>query len=126
MSPFFQDHEEGIQDPEEAFNKLKEYLINPSFLSRSTEDEILYLYLAVSPSAVSSALVREDSGIQKPVYFSSRTLHGVDERYHRIEKLSFALIISARRLMPYFQTHAIRVLTKYPMKKILQKPDLST
>jgi ribonuclease HI len=104
---------------------LKEYLTNPPLLSRPTEGEILYLYLAVSPSAVSSALVREDSGIQKPVYFTSKALHGAEERYPRIEKLAFALVISARRLRPYFQAHAIRVLTEYLMKKVLQKPDLS-
>jgi hypothetical protein len=78
----------------------------------------------VSPLAVNSALVREDSGIQKPVYFSSKAFHGAEERYPQIEKLAFAFIVSARRLRPYFQAHAIRVLTKYPMKKILQKPDL--
>jgi hypothetical protein len=110
---------------EEAFGKLKEYLINPPLLSCPDEGEILYLYLAVSPSAVSSALVREDSGIQKPVYFTSKALHGAEERYPRIEKLAFALIVSARRLRPYFQAHAIRVLTEYPMKKILQKKHLS-
>jgi len=104
---------------------LKEYLTNPPLLSRPTEGEILYLYLAVSPSAVSSTLVREDSGIQKPVYFTSKALHGAEERYPRIEKLAFALVISARRLRPYFQAHAIRVLTEYPMKKVLQKLDLS-
>jgi hypothetical protein len=70
-------------------------------------------------------LVREESGIQKPVYFTSKALHGAEERYPRIEKLAFALIVSAWRLRPYFQAHAIRVLTEYPLKKILQKPDLS-
>jgi ribonuclease HI len=104
---------------------LKEYLTNPPLLSRPTEREILYLYLAVSPSAVSSALVKEDAGIQEPIYFTSKALHGVEERYPRIEKLAFALVISVRRLRPYFQAHAIRVLTEYPMKKVLQKPDLS-
>jgi ribonuclease HI len=113
------------EECEEAFGKLKEYLTNPPLLSRPTEWEILYLYLTVSPSAVSSALVREDSGIQKPVYFTSKALHGAEERYPRIKKLAFALVISARRLRPYFQAHAIRVLTEYPMKKVLQKPDLS-
>jgi ribonuclease HI len=39
--------------------------------------------------------------------------------------LAFAFITSARRLRPYFQAHAIRVLTEYPLKKVLQKPDLS-
>jgi hypothetical protein len=113
------------EECEEAFGKLKEYLTNPPLLSSPTEREILYLYLAVSPSVVSSALVREDSGIQKPVYFTSKALHGAEERYPQIEKLAFALVISAKRLRPYFQAHAIRVLTEYPMKKVLQKPDLS-
>ncbi|XP_062170603.1 uncharacterized protein LOC133876352 [Alnus glutinosa] len=114
----------GVNEPilrgeecEEAFGKLKKYLTNPPLLSRPSEGEILYLYLAVSPSAVSSALVREDAGIQKPVYFTGEALHGVEERYPRIEKLAFALFVSARRLRPYFQAHAIRVLTEYPMKK---------
>jgi hypothetical protein len=48
---------------EEAFGKLKEYLTNPPLLSRPSEGEILYLYLVVSPSAVSSALVREEAGV---------------------------------------------------------------
>jgi hypothetical protein len=39
--------------------------------------------------------------------------------------LAFALIISTRKLRPYFQAHVIRVLTEYPLKKVLQKPDLS-
>jgi hypothetical protein len=35
------------------------------------------------------------------------------------------LIVSIRRLRPYFQAHTIKVLTEYPLKKILQKPDIS-
>jgi hypothetical protein len=42
---------------EDAFRQLKEYLANPPLLSSPEEGEILYLYLAVSPSAVSSVLV---------------------------------------------------------------------
>jgi hypothetical protein len=83
------------------------------------------LYLAVSPSAVSSTLVREEAGMQKLVYFTSKALHGAEERYPRIEKLAFALVVSARRLRLYFQSHAVWVLTEYPFRKILQKLDLS-
>jgi hypothetical protein len=104
---------------EEAFCQLKEYLANPPLLSSPKEGEILYLYLAVSSSAVSSVLVREESGVQKPVYFTSRALHGAEGRYPRIEKLAFALITSARRLRPYFQAHVVRVLTEYPLKKVI-------
>jgi hypothetical protein len=113
------------EECERAFAELKTYLTNPPLLSRPVEGEILYLYLAVSRTAVSSVLVREESGKQRPVYFTSKVLHGAEERYPRIEKLAYALVISARRLRPYFQAHVVRLLTEYPLRKILQKPDLS-
>lgn len=89
--------------------------------SKVVEGEILFLYLARSPSVVSSVPIREDHGIEKPVYFASMALQGGEERYPRIEKLALALIVLARRLTPYFQGHAIKVPTEYPLKKILQK-----
>jgi dsDNA-binding SOS-regulon protein len=45
---------------EKAFNQLKQYLRSPPLLSKETEGEILFLYLAMSTSVVSSALIRED------------------------------------------------------------------
>ena len=71
-------------------------------LSPSVQGEELYLYLAVSHAAVSAALVREEDGIQKPVYFTSRAFRGAEERYPQMEKLAFVLVIVARRLKPYF------------------------
>jgi hypothetical protein len=91
------------EECERAFAELKTYLANPPLLSRPVEGEILYLYLAVSRTGVSSVLVREESGKQRPVYFTSKVLHGAEEQYPRIEKLAYALVISARRLRPYFQ-----------------------
>ena len=43
---------------EAAFQELKRYLSNPPLLSPSKEGENLYLYLAVSATAVSVALIR--------------------------------------------------------------------
>ena len=42
-----------------------------------------------------------------------------------MEKLVLALIISARKLRPYFQGHPITVYTTYPIRSILHKPELS-
>jgi hypothetical protein len=72
-----------------------------------------------------NTLVRKDLGVQKPVYFTSNALHRVEERHPQIKKLAFALVISVRRLRLYFQAYDIRVLTEYPMKKVMQKLDLS-
>lgn len=40
-----------------------------------------------------------------------------------MEKLVHALVISARKLMPYFKSHMIKVITSYPLRAILYKLD---
>ncbi|XP_059446338.1 uncharacterized protein LOC132177877 [Corylus avellana] len=115
---------EWSEECEQAFEQLKRYLVSPPLLSRAVPGETLYLYLAVSPTAVSAALIREEEGVQKPVYFISRALHGAEERYVQMEKFAFALVIASRKLRPYFQAHTINVLTEYPLKKVLRKLDL--
>jgi hypothetical protein len=98
---------EWSNECEEAFTQLKKYLTSTPLLSCTVPGEVLHLYLAVSPTAISAALIREDKGVQKPVYFVSKSLHGAEERYPQIEKLAFALIMASRKLRPYFQAHTI-------------------
>jgi hypothetical protein len=52
---------------EEAFQKLKAFLASPPILTRPEKGSILYLYLAVSDNALSSALVQEVNGEEKPI-----------------------------------------------------------
>ena len=83
--------------------------------------EELYLYLAVTPHAVSLALVREEGRVQKPVYYTGRALRGAEGRYPQIEKLAFTLITASRKLRHYFQAHVINVMTDHPLKKAMNK-----
>ena len=84
--------------------------------------EELYLYLAVLQAAVSAALVKDEGGSQRPVYFISRAFQGAEERYPRMEKLAFVLITAAQKLKPYFQAHTIVVLTDQPLKIAMSSP----
>ncbi|GAA0158212.1 hypothetical protein LIER_15299 [Lithospermum erythrorhizon] len=83
------------------------------------------LYLAVSDGAISSVLVRETRGTQKPIYYVSHVLHEAEENYPTIDKFSFAVLISARKLKIYFEAHPIKVITDQPLKRILASPALS-
>ena len=74
--------------------------------------EELHLYLAVTPHAVSSALIREEGRVQKSVYYTSRALRGAEGRYPLIEKMAFALITASRKLRHYFQAYIINVMTE--------------
>jgi len=108
-----------------AFDELKKCLTTPPVLSAPLPNEDLFLYLAVSDHALSSVLVRNDDGLHRPVYYVSHALQGAESRYTKLEKFALAVIITARRLRPYFQAHAVTVLTDMPLRTVLSKPDLS-
>ena len=57
-----------------AFEDLKQYLSNPPILSRLKKEEVFYAYLAVTDYAVSLVLVRNKDGIQRLVYYVSKSL----------------------------------------------------
>lgn len=82
---------------------------------------MLFVYLSISGITVSSVLIREENGMQTPVYYINRAFRGAEERYTRAEKMAFTLVVTARQLRPYFQVHTIRVLTDRLLKIILHK-----
>ena len=106
-----------------SFRRAQIYLATPPLSSPSKQDEELYLYLAVSLTAVSSALLQEENGQQLPIYYTSRALRGAEERYPPKEKLAFTLVTAARKLRPYFQAHTIVLLTNHPLWKAMNKPN---
>ena len=110
---------------EEAFAALKTYLSSPPILVSPSEGELLTPYLAVSDFLTSAILIRDKNRVQHPVYYCSRALRGVEQRYPRMEKLILTLVTVARKLLPYFQAHTIEVPTEYSMKQVLHKPETS-
>ena len=69
-----------------AFQQLKEYLCRPPIMSSPEVDEVLFAYLAIASYAISFVLIRVDSGIQRPVYYVSKSLHEAKVRYLPLEK----------------------------------------
>ena len=76
---------EWSEECEEVFQELDKYLASSPLLSTTIPKEELFLYLAVSSSVVSSTLVREEHGIQYPVYYTSSVLQGAEGQYPRLE-----------------------------------------
>lgn len=54
------------------------------------------MYLSVSETTLSSVLIREEAGMQAPVYYTSRAFRGAEKKYLRAEKMAFALVITAQ------------------------------
>ena len=109
-----------IEECATAFQQLKDYLAWPPIMSNPELDEVLFAYIAVAPYAISLVLIRVDCGVQRPVYYLSKTLHEAEVRYLPLEKAIMAVVLGTCKLPHYFQAHTIVVLTQLPLKTILR------
>ena len=68
-------------------------------------------------------LVQVDSGVQRPVYYVSKSLHKVEVRYLPLENAILAVVYATRKLSHYFQSHTVVVLTQLPLRSLLWSAD---
>ncbi|XP_074576213.1 uncharacterized protein LOC141832648 [Curcuma longa] len=82
------------------------------------------MYLAASDSAASSVLVKQEGQSQQPIYFSSHLLKDAETRYSNLEKLAWMLVLSMRKLRPYFLSHPVTVMTNSNLGRLLTQPEV--
>ena len=83
-------------------------------MSRPKVDKVLFAYIIVASHAVSLVLIRVDNGMQRPVYYVSKSLHEAEIRYLPLENAILAVVHATRKLSCYFQSHTV-VLTQLPL-----------
>ena len=81
-------------------------------MSKLEVNEVLFAYIVMASHAMSLVLIRVDSGVQRPVYYVSKSLHEVEVRYLPLEKAILAVVHATRKFPHYFQAHTIVVLTQ--------------
>ena len=106
-----------------AFQQLKEYLSRPPIMSKPKMDEVLFANIAVASHAVSLVLVRVDNGVQKPVYYVSKSLYEAEVYYLPLEKAILAVVHATCKLPHYFESHTVVVLTQLPLRSLLRSVD---
>ena len=114
---------EWSEDCALAFQQLKEYMSRPPIKSSPEVDEVLFAYIAVAPHAVSLVLIWVDNGVQRPVYYVSKSLHEAEVRYLSLEKVILAVVHATGKLPYYFQAHTVVVLTQLPLRSVLRSAD---
>nr|KYP74755.1 Uncharacterized protein Mb2253c family [Cajanus cajan] len=90
--------------------ELKQRLGSPPVLSKPDPQASMVVYLCVSNEAISAVIVQEN-GEQRPVYFISRSLQEAETRYQLLEKVALG--------------HHVVVRTDCPIAKVLRKPELA-
>ncbi|KAK4840131.1 hypothetical protein QYF36_000495 [Acer negundo] len=110
-----------------AFQTLKEYLAYHPLLVKPFTREELQLYLVVLKAATSGALVKECSdGVLRPMYYVSCAFTKSEKNNTLLEKLANTLVITARKLWPYFQAYTIMVVIDQPLRQFLKRLDVSS
>ena len=92
-------------------------------MSSPVVDEVLFAYIAVAFYAISFVLIQVDNGIQRLVYYVSKSLNEAEVRYLPLEKAILAVVHATRKLPHYFQAHTVVVFTQLPLKSILRSVD---
>ncbi|XP_075478914.1 uncharacterized protein LOC142519769 [Primulina tabacum] len=110
---------------EQTFQDLKVHLADLPVLVKPEPGEKLFVYLSTTEYAVSSVKIKEEGSDQKPVYYVSHALRGPELRYNEVEKIALALVMTVRKLRPYFLSHQIIMLTNSPLGRIMTHSKVS-
>ena len=69
--------------------------------------------------------MREEEGVQYPIYYTSKALLDAETRYPPLEKWALTLVVAARKLRPYFQAFPVSVIINQSLRQTLHKSDVS-
>ena len=92
-------------------------------MSRPEVDEVLFAYIVVASHAMSLVLIRVDNGVQRLVYYVSKSLHEADVCFLPLERAILTVVHATRKLPHYFQSHTVVVLTQLLLKSLLRSAD---
>ena len=86
-------------------------------------EEVLFAYIVVASHAVSLVLVRVNSGVQRLVYYVSKSLHETEVCYLPLEKAILVVVHALLKFPHYFQSHIVVVLTQLSLRSLLRSAD---
>ncbi|KAL0310353.1 UNVERIFIED_CONTAM: hypothetical protein Scaly_2935200 [Sesamum calycinum] len=116
---------EWTEKCQQEFEALKAYLAKFPLLVKSIPGDTFYLYISTTSQTIRSMLVRKENGAQTPIYYLNKVVNGGECHYPSIEKMALNMVITARKLRPYFLSCPIGVKTHTPLKQVLGKLDAS-
>ena len=71
-----------------------------------------------------ASLINTPTLVEHLVYFVSTVLRDARARYPMPQKLLLALLVASHKLRHYFQGHTIKVISAYPLERVLRSPNL--
>ena len=104
---------------QQAFDRLKEDLMNPPVLKYFDPDKPVVLSVDSSKSGLGAACLQEDA----PVAFASRALSDAETRYAQIEKELLAAVFACKKFHDFAYGRKVVIETDHkPLITIVKKP----
>jgi dsDNA-binding SOS-regulon protein len=112
-----------------ALKDLKRVLSTAPVLAAPKDQEPMLLYMAATNRVVSIVIMVEhkeeaqEYSVQRPVYYVSEVLTKSNQHYPHYQKLAYGVFLASRKLRHYFYDHKIIVVSKAPLKDIINNSD---
>jgi hypothetical protein len=85
-------------EQQRAFEEIKEYLSRPHVLVPPQRDKLLYIYLSVGDTSITSVVVQVYDNKENVVFYLNRRMLNTETRYHKMEKLCLYLFCTCTKL----------------------------
>ena len=109
---------------QEAFEKIKSYLMKPPILVPPALKKPLLLYLTTTDTAMGALLAQylEETRKENAIYYISKKMMPYKEKYSPLEKTYVALIWATRKLRHYMLAYKVLLIERMdPLKYLMEK-----
>ena len=110
---------------QEAFKKIKNYLMNPPILVPLVPEKPLLLYLTTMDTTMGALLAQylEESWKENVIYYISKKMLAYEEKYSPLEKTHVALVWATRKLRHYMLAFKVLLIARMDhLKYLMEKP----
>ena len=110
---------------QEAFKKIKNYLIKPPILVPLVPEKPLLLYLTTTDTEMGALLAQylEESRKENAIYYISKKILAYEEKHSPLEKTYVALVWATRTLKHYMLDFKVLLIARMdPLKYLMDKP----
>ena len=110
---------------QEAFEKIKSYLMKPPILVPPVPKKPLLLYLTTTNTTMGALLAQylEETRKENSIYYISKKMLPYEEKYSPLEKTCVALVWATCKLRHYMLAYKVLLIARMdPLKYLMVKP----
>ena len=110
---------------QEAFEKIKSYLMKPPILVPPIPRKPLLLYLTTTDTTMGALLAQylEETRMENAIYYICKKMLPYEEKYSPLKKTCVALVWAAGKLRHYMLAYNVLLIARMdPLKYLMEKP----